>query len=437
MSEVKNRKGNKIQTILQAVVLLIFIAAGWFLRGMMPGGAPMGGAPGGPMGGPAEPPKVVTETVHEGPAEPPREYVAHVEAIQTVEVSAQVTGYLEQVHFQEGSLVKEGDLLFTIEQEPYQARVALAEASLEQAKANLEGAKADLTAAQANLEAAEANLDRAEKYLERLRNADPRSVVQANLDTAISDEKQAKSQVLQHKAKIKQSQTAVQQMEALVHKAKADLELARIDLGYTEILSSIPGKIGKAVLTKGNYVGPSSGFLARIVQIDPIRVVFSMTDREYVTLLEETTKSKEEVVQVRIRLPNGKLYEGLGSRDFENNEMDRDTGTIAVHVRFSNDSGLLIPRSYVTIIMESKDQQMVPVIPQEAILLDQQGHYVFVVDEKGIVEQRRITVGAMIKDDQSVLKGLSAGETIIVHGIQKVQPGQEVTFMSEESQGGE
>ncbi len=434
LNENKQRKWSVWQSLLQAVVLLFFIAAGWFLRGAMPGGNAAGGPP---AGRPATLPTVNVETVQEGLVEAPKEYIGHVEAIQEVDLFAQVTGTIETVHFAEGSYVNEGDLLFTIQQDEYKARVALAEASYQQAQANLNGATADLEAERANLDAAAANQERAEKYLKRLQSADERSVVQANLDTAVSDEKQAKSMVRQARARIDQAKTAVQQMEALVHKAKADLDLALIDLGYTEIRSPLTGRIGEAVVTKGNYVGPSTGALARIVQMDPIRVVWSLTDREYLSLLEKTETGQEPSVKIRLRLPNGHMFDGAGSRDFEDNVMDPQTGTIAVYTRYDNDNGLLIPHSFVTVIMEPVDGKKAPLIPQEAILFDSEGHFVYVVDENSIVEQRRVEPGEIIKDDQIILSGLKAGERIVVQGIQKAQNGQKVMISSNASEGGE
>lgn len=430
-----NRRISPLKGFLQAILLLCLIAVGWFLRGMMPGGGPVGPPPGaGPGAG--GPPEVVVEAVREGPNEIPKEYIGNVDAIQAVDISAQVVGYIEEVHFEEGSLVEQGDLLFTIEQNQYKARVTLAQAALEQAEANLAGARADLDAAKADLNAAEADLVRAEKYLKRLQSADERSVAQANMDAAISDEKRAKSRVQQAKAQVDQGQAAVQQTKALVHEAEAELDLARIDLGYTEIRSPITGRIGKAVLTKGNYVGPSTGPLARIVQVDPIRVVLSMSDREYLSVIEEIQTTSGPALHTRLRLPNGGLFEGIGGWDFEDNEMNPETGTIAVYVRFSNKDRLLVPGSYVTVIMERIESDKVPIISEEAVMTDQQGHFVYVVDPDNQVERRPVTLGESYRGEQRVTSGLSIGERIVVAGIQKVQPGDKVEVRVSEGETG-
>ena len=432
-----NRRISPLKGFFQAILLLCLIAIGWFLRGMMPGGGP-GGPPPGAGPGAGGPPEVVVETVREGPNEIPKEYIGNVDAIQAVDISAQVVGYIEEVHFEEGSLVEQGDLLFTIEQNQYKARVTLSEAAVEQSKANLSGARADLEAAKADLEAAQADLVRAEKYLQRLQNADKRSVAQANMDTAISDQKRAKSKVQQTKARVDQGQATVQQMEALLHKAQAELDLAHIDLGYTEIRSPITGRIGEAVFTKGNYVGPSTGPLARIVQVDPIRVVFSMSDREYLSVIEEMQTASGPAVHTRLRLPNGSPFEGIGRWDFEDNEMNPQTGTIAVYARFSNEDRLLVPGSYVTVIMERIESDRVPIIPEEAVMTDQQGHFVYVVDPDNQVERRPVTLGESYRGEQRVTSGLSSGERIVVEGIQKVQHGDKVNIrVSDEETGGQ
>lgn len=404
-------KVNRAAVVLQALMIPVLIAGGWFLRGMMPS-APAGGPPGGSMGGAGGPPTVVVASVRQGTAEEPQEFVGHVEAIQAVDLVPQVAGYLDAVHFEEGSPVEEGDLLFTIEQEPFRARLALSEAALQQAESSLPAAKADLNAAKANF-------DRADKYLKRLQSADERSVVQANLDAASAD-------FLQAQARVEQAQAAVQQAEAAVQQAKANLQLARIDLAYTEIRAPIAGRIGEALVTKGNYVNPASGPLARIVQMDPIRVVFSVPDREHLALLRKTAKEGEAAVETRLLLPDGAVFPDQGRRDFDDNEMDPQTGTIAVRARFDNAAGLLIPKTYVTVLLTRKAATTVLLVPAESVMTDQQGGFVYVVDGENAVEQRRVVLGAEIEGNRVVERGLSADEQVIVRGIQKVRPGQTV-----------
>ncbi|MEA3364230.1 MAG: efflux RND transporter periplasmic adaptor subunit, partial [Candidatus Hydrogenedentes bacterium] len=349
--------------------------------------------------------------VTEGPAEAPQEFVGYVEAIETVNVMPQVAGYLETVHFEEGAMVSAGDLLFTIEKAPFEARVALGEAAVQRAEANV-------PAAQADLESAKANLVRAEKYFERLKNADERSVVQAEMDNASADFEQAQ-------ARVKQGTAAVQQAKAALEEAKANLSLARIDLGYTEIRAPITGRIGEALITEGNYVTPASSPLARIVQTDPIRVVYSMPDREY-TRLVKLISENAAAMELRLRLPDGTVYEDGGEWSFADNQMDPATGTIAIRARFDNPEGLLVPKTNLMVLARRAEARTAPQVPSQAVMADQSGEFVFVVNADGIAEERRVVLGPEMDGRRIVEDGLAPGEQVIVQGLLKAQPGQPV-----------
>lgn len=420
-------KGKGASALLQVIIVAFLVGTGWVLRGLMPGGAPAGGPP-GPMGMEAGTPAVEIAVVREASAAPAREFVGHVRSVQTVDLRAQVPGYIDEVHFQEGSLVEEGDMLFTVERAPYEAKVALAEASLGQAEANLAGAHADVDAALAAVGAAKSELDRASKYLNRLENADKRSVVQADLDAARNAVQQAEAKRSQASAQLALGKSQVTQRESMVKQAAASLDLARIDLGYTEIESPITGRIGLIEVTKGNYVSPSTPRLARIVQVDPIRVVFAMSDRAYVDSLQAKAEHGGQAYSVRLRLPNGTDYPGVGQMDFADNEMSRETGAIANYGSFDNPDGLLIAGSYVTVSLEDTAAPRLPVVPQEAIMLDAEGAAVYVVNAEGKAELRRVELGPVAKGLQYVSSGLSAGENVVAQGLQKVTPGAEVVI---------
>ncbi|HOF40555.1 MAG TPA: efflux RND transporter periplasmic adaptor subunit [Candidatus Hydrogenedentes bacterium] len=408
------RRPNRLLGAAQAVMVLVLLATGWFFRGLMPSGPAGGpaGPPAGPMGGPQGPPAVVVTSVTEGPAEAPQEFIGRVESIESVDVMPQVSGYLQTVHFEEGSRIAAGDLLFTIEKAPFEARVALAEAAVHQAEANV-------PAAQADLEAAKANLVRAEKYYERLKNADQRSVVQADLDKATADFQQAQ-------AHVKQATAAIQQAKAALEQGQASLSLARIDLGYTEIRAPISGPIGKALVTEGNYVTPARGPLARLVQLDPVRVVYSVPDRHFVALLQAVHERGPSAVVLQLRLPDGTVYDGEGDWSFADNEMDPSTGTIALRARFANPAGLLVPMTNVTVLARSAETRTAPKVPSQAVMADQQGEYVYVVTAENLAEQRRVVLGAEVEGHRIVEEGLTPGEQVVVSGLQKVQPGQPV-----------
>lgn len=389
-------------------------------------------------------PLVTVAAVTELDVNPPAEYVSHVEAIQMVDLYAQVVGNIQSVNFEDGQLVKEGDSLFSIEQEPYKARFSAAEAALAQARAGYEGTKADLDAAQSYVEAAEADLDvakatfeRADKYLKRMHSVvDTRSIAQANLDVAESDLLQAKARVTQAKALIRQRESQVLQAKALLDQGKArilqaqaDLDVVRINLGYTEIRSPITGRIGKALATKGNYVGPSSGPLARIVQMDPIRVVYSISENDLSAIqkaLADSGKDKDRLLAPQLRLANSERFKGTGHVAFVDNQVDPGTGTIAVWAVFDNPGHLLLPGQYVTVLVKASAPKLMSVVPQAAVLEDHDGRYVLVVDDQNRVSMRRVKTGPVVGVNWAVASGLATGEKVIVEGVQKARPGEVV-----------
>jgi len=377
------RKGSKSLLSSQAGIIVLIagaFAAGWFVS-LLFRGPGAGGPPPGAMGMPSGPPAVMVQTVAEDFIEQEKEYIAHVEPIQEVELHPRISGYIADVHFSEGSLVEKGQVLFTIDPREYRATVDLRAAELAQA---------------------EARLVRAEKYFKRLKSAQSRSISQADLDTATSD---------------------LQSAKASVAMARAGLELARIDLGYTRITAPINGRIGPAEIKKGNYVSSASKRLARIVQVDPVRVAFSPADRDYIKFLVQEIGGTVPAINARAKLPGGMELDIQGRRDFIDNEINLETGTIAVWFRFDNPKGLLIPGSYVTLLLGKKDRPRAPVVPIAALMTDAHGDYVFVVGKDSTVQQRKITKGTVLKDRVAVTAGLAAGETVIVEGVQKVRPG--------------
>ncbi|MDR3230810.1 MAG: efflux RND transporter periplasmic adaptor subunit [Synergistaceae bacterium] len=329
-------------------------------------------------------PSVVLNVVASVDLATEHEYIGRVESIQSVQLRPQISGQIAEVHFKEGSTVKAGQLLFTIDARQYQATVDLRKADLDRA---------------------EAGYDRARKYYERLKATDSRSVPASDLDTAQSD-------VLQGKASVDQ--------------AKAALRLAQIDLGYTKIAAPIAGRIGGALFTKGNLVSPAGGPLAHIVQIDPVRVAFALPDRDYLDALV-AFESPENVYRATVRLSNGEEYPVTGARDFEENIMDERTGTMMVHLRFQNAEGLLVPGAMVRVTTRPVDSHVAIVIPQESVLSDAQGDYIYVVDAGNVTHQRRVTLGAEEGALREVASGLSTGERIVVYGLQSIRPEMKVT----------
>ena len=370
-------KIEKSTIIRKVLIMLLCVAAGWFIKGRLT--PQMGGMAG--MGGGT--PYVLTQQVKTADVSPKRSYIARVEAIKSVDLKPQITGYVEKVLFKEGSLVNEGDILFIIEQKRYLANVELRQAELDSAKANLVKTERDY---------------KRQKSLSKQNYAS-----KATLDTSESNYLQAKAAVAQ---------------------AEANLELAKIDLDYTEIKAPFTGYIGKANITEGNYVTSSSDNLARIVQISPIRVAFSVTDKD--VLNARMRNDGNQNIRTELVLPNGKTISEPLLATISSNEIDSSSATINIYTEYENKNNLLIRGNYVDINVSDIEAQMAVLVPQAALAQDENGNYVMTVNEDNIAEQRRVVLGDPVEDYQIVLEGLKPEDKVIIQGLQKVKNGQEV-----------
>ena len=373
-------KADPLSLSLGPVVLLL----GLVLALVSPGGVTA--APPGKAEGP--PPLVTVAAATLQDVNPAAEYVGHIEAIQAVDIRARVEGFLEKVNFKEGDFVQAGQVLYLIEQAPYKAKVAADKARLAQA---------------------EAELERANRHLVRLRAARPESIRATDMDDAVAAQLRAQAQLSE---------------------AQATLTRSELDLGYTTIKAHISGRLGRTAFTKGNLVNQASGSLARIVQLDPIRVVYSISQNDLsaiqMALKDSSENNKDSLLIPRIKLPSEEIYEPPGQVDFVNNQVDASTGTIAVWAVFDNHEGLLLPGQYVTVLVRQREAKMLPVIPQSAIQEDREGRYVLVVDADNRVLQRRVKTGPVVGVMWAIESGLAAEEKVIVEGVQKVRPGMVV-----------
>jgi len=371
----------------------VFLLGTLFLTFVFPGEL----AAGPPRPGVGSPPLVTVAPVTLQDVNPPAEYVGHVEAIQVVDLRARVEGFLEQVNFREGNFVQAGDLLYVIEQDLYQAKVDADRAGVAQARAAL---------------------TKATQYLKRVQTVRSGGVSATDIDNAVAEELRARAQL---------------------QEARATLERSELDLGYTTVKAPISGRIGRTAFTRGNLVGPTSGPLARIVQLNPIRVVYSISENDLssiqAALKDADRRRRNRILVPRIRLADDKVYKSSGKVDFVNNEVDARTGTIAVRAVFDNPDGLLLPGQYVTVLVSKRKPKVMPVVPQSAVQEDREGPYVLVVDNKNRVVQRRIKTGPFVGSNWAVESGLAKGEMIIVQGVQKVRPGQRVKATTTEGQG--
>jgi membrane fusion protein (multidrug efflux system) len=313
-----------------------------------------------------------------------RDFVGRVEATGRVDIRARVQGYLEQVLFKEGDIVKKGDQLYQIEKGLFQAAVEAAKGALERSKA----AKT-LTAIQ---------LQRAQDLLEK------------NAGTAV-----ARDQAL----------AADQQAQGQILADQANLDTANINLGYTDIASPIAGKVSKTNVTAGNVVGPDSGVLTLIVSQDPMYISFPVSQRELLQAQLSGRMGDIAGIKIKIRFADGSTYKHEGTVNFVDVSVDRATDTVLARATMANPDGALIDGQLVSVAVEAGAPQDKVVVPQSALIADQQGVYVFAVEDgKAVV--KRIKTGGESGANIVVNDGLKGGEQIIVEGLQSIRPGQAV-----------
>jgi len=334
-------------------------------------------------------PPVVVRKVELAPASAPLRFNGQVEAIEAVDIQARVTGFLKEKAFEQGSAVKAGDLLFEIEPDQMQAAVM---------------------SAQAQVARAEAAQNAARQTLSRTRTL-------ANRNTA-------------SQAALDEAQAAFDIATADVQNAEAALNNARLNLSYTQVRSPIDGTIGRSLFTVGNLVGPSMGPLARIVQLDPVRVVFSIPDRALVAIRQKEAGGgtvNPGSFRLTLTLANDTQYGERGTIQFIDNEVSAQTGTVAVRALFANPNHILVPGQVVAVSLLDETVGELPIVPMSSVLQDRQGKYVYVLNEGNTVSRRPVTTGARIDNGWSVTDGLNAGETIVVEGLQRIADGQAVS----------
>lgn len=333
------------------------------------------------------PPSVIAVEAQEQSIEDEAQFVGRVVAVDRVELRARVEGFLKERLFKEGQRVEEGDVLFQIEPDQYQAVVQQREADVEKAKADSQNADAQLA-----------------RGLELLKS---KNIAQAKVDELKAAAAVAKASIAQ---------------------AEAALTAAKLDLSYTRITAPVAGRIGLAQITVGNLVGPATGTLATIVSRDPIYLQFPVTQRE---LLESRKRIKAKGgdpknIVVQARLPDGSLYAHAGRLDFVDVTTDQGTDSVTVRAEMPNPDGLLVDGQYVGVVLQSGEPKSAIVVPQSALQVDQQGVFVLVVDADSKAQVRRVQTGPTKGANIAVNKGLQVGELVITQGVQKVRPGQEV-----------
>ncbi|GAA4427876.1 efflux RND transporter periplasmic adaptor subunit [Bremerella cremea] len=370
----------RLATILAVVVLTV---AGCGRRRQMPK---------------AEPPQVTVAPAIERQVVDFDEYTGHVEAVSSVDVYAKVSGYLQEVAFQDGANVKEGELLFLIDKRTYQAEYnqAASQVALYQAKAKL----------------AEATLARNEKL-----------VGSGAVSQELYDE----------------SVAAANEANAQVAAAEANVAARKVDLDYCTITAAISGRIDRTYVTKGNLVQSGVGaptLLTTIVSVDPMYVYFDIDELALLHYIEQAAAAnggkvddgslRDRKIPVEIMLADGTEYPHLGTIDFGSNEVTAGTGTLTVRAVVPNPNGALRPGLFARIKVAAGPPYNAVLVPEAAIGADQSDRYVYVLDDKGLAQRRGVTLGTKQGKLRVITSGLKKGEKVIINGTLLVRPDKPV-----------
>lgn len=316
------------------------------------------------------------------------EYTGRLEASKTVELRPRVSGYVESVHFREGAIVKQGQLLFQIDPRPFRAEFDRAQAEEERARSQLARAKSDLARAQRLL-----------------------------TNRAISQEE------------FDQRASALQEADATVNAITAAVTAARLNLEFTGVTAPITGRIGRAEVVEGNLVAggaANSTLLTTLVSLDPVYAYFDADERAFVDYARSTRASKEKM-PAYFGLPSEEGHPHEGRLDFIDNHVNPQTGTLRLRAVFRNPDGDFTPGLFVRLKLPGSGKYNALLVNERAIGTDQGTKFVLAVNEQNQVQFRPVKLGQAADGLRVVREGLSPGERIVVNGLQRVRPGMPVT----------
>jgi RND family efflux transporter MFP subunit len=323
------------------------------------------------------------------------EYVGRFVAVNFVEVRARVSGYLEAVHFKDGQMVKQGDLLFTIDKRPFQNAAAQARAAVTQTRSNLAFATADFERGQ-----------------------------QLVKERTITDQS------------FEQRSQAYRNAQAAVSGAEAALRTAELDLEFTELRAPINGRIGDRRVSPGNLVTGGSGgnttLLATIVSTDPIRFEFTFDEASYLRY-ERASKAGTDIasrgagVEVNLKLIDEADFIHKGSMDFVDNVIERTTGTIRGRASFANPNGVFTPGMFARVRVPASEPYEALLVPDAAVGSEQVRKFVLVVDGENTARSKYVTLGQLDGDLRVIKSGLAPEDKVVVNGMARVRAGQKVT----------
>jgi multidrug efflux system membrane fusion protein len=329
------------------------------------------------------------------------EYVGRFVAVDSVEIRARVSGYLDKIHFKDGQMVKEGELLFTIDKRPFQT-------ALDQAKAALERSRAELAFAQGDL-------DRAAQLVR------DKTITQQTFDQRTQVKRVAEANVAAQEAAVRQ---------------------AELDLEFTDLRAPVSGRIGDRRVSIGNLVtggaGGTTTLLATIVSTDPVRFEFTFDEASYlryerlaadgnVNARRDDIAARGGSTVVRLKLIDEKDFIHVGRMDFVDNVIDRSTGTIRGRAVFANAQGIFTPGMFARVQVPGSAPYTALVIPDTAIGSEQARKFVYVVRPDNSVAQKYVELGQLSEGDRVIKSGVEPTDSVIVEGLMRARPGIKVT----------
>jgi membrane fusion protein, multidrug efflux system len=383
---------------------------------------------------PPPPPPPVVQVVEVSPQPVPiySEWVAQTYSQYTVEVRARVTGYIAERLFQAGDIVKQGAVLYRLDDRPYKAQVATAKGDLAQRQADLQFAKDQVQVyqAQAELEQAQADMLRQQIAVNRLiplvaADAAP----QQSLDDARQFLAAAQANVEARRVNLEQNKistrTQIESRQGSVEAAQGTLEQAELNVSYATIRAEISGRVGDTTVEVGGLAtSNSSQPLTTIIPLDPISVKFNVSEIEYLDFIRSGgTPESGRQIPLRLILADGRVFPREGRIKRVLNQVDPRTGTLQLQADFPNPDGLILAGQFGRVRARVREERNALLIPQKAVVELQGARNVMVVGPDGKVAQRSVTMGDRVGELWIVAEGLKPGERVVVEGLQKARPG--------------
>ena len=361
-------------------------------------------------------------------------YTGRLEAVNLVEIRSRVGGYLESIHFTEGQIVSEGDLLFMIDPRPYQAERNAAAAKMLQAESQRKQAVALLDEAKARADQSDTKLDMSRIRYRRMNALGQKNAVsQEELDESEAEYQEAKADLEGYEASAKSAEAAIATAAAEVEVARAGVEAADLNLQYTEIRSPIEGRISRQYVNEGNLIAGGtlgSTLLTTITSMDPIYCVFDANEQDVLKYIRLAAAGKRESSRIAknpvfLGLVDEASFPHQGHMDFVDNRFDANTASMRARCVFPNDEQLLLPGMFARIRIPGSAPKDSVLIPDSAIGTDQSSQYVYIVVD-GKIERRSIVHGPIVDGLRVIRKGLVGDESLVIEGLLNARPGAEV-----------